>query len=34
VPADVDDAKIRKGMGLTREAFAIRFRLQLGTVRD
>src|SRR5262249_22905152 len=34
VPADVDVAKIRRGMGLTREAFAMRFGLQLGTVRD
>jgi putative transcriptional regulator len=34
VPADVDVAKIRKSMGLTREAFAVRFGLQLGTVRD
>jgi putative transcriptional regulator len=34
VPADVDVAKTRKSMGLTREAFATRFGLQLGTVRD
>jgi putative transcriptional regulator len=33
-PADVDVVKIRKGLGLTREAFASRFGLQLGTVRD
>jgi len=32
--ADVDVAKIRRSMGLTREAFAMRFGLQLGTVRD
>src|SRR5882672_39076 len=34
VPADIDVVKIRKSMGLTREAFAMRFGLQLGTVRD
>ena len=34
VPVDVDVAKIRRSMGLTREAFAMRFGLQLGTVRD
>src|SRR5260370_26406143 len=33
-PADVDVGKIRKSLGLTREAFAMRFGLQLGTVRD
>jgi putative transcriptional regulator len=33
-PADIDVMKIRKHMGLTREAFAMRFGLQLGTVRD
>ena len=34
VPADIDVAKIRRHMGLTREAFALRFGLTLGTVRD
>jgi putative transcriptional regulator len=34
VPADIDVVRIRKSMGLTREAFAMRFGLQLGTVRD
>jgi len=34
VPADVDVLQIRRKMGLTREAFAMRFGLQLGTVRD
>ena len=34
VPADVDVLRIRRKMGLTREAFARRFGLQLGTVRD
>ena len=34
VPAEIDVAKIRRKMGLTREAFALRFGLQLGTVRD
>jgi putative transcriptional regulator len=34
VSADVNVAKIRKSMGLTREAFAMRFGLRLGTVRD
>ena len=33
-PADIDVLKIRRDMGLTREAFAMRFGLQLGTVRD
>jgi putative transcriptional regulator len=33
-PADIDVLKIRRAMGLTREAFAMRFGLQLGTVRD
>ena len=33
-PADIDVVKIRKSMGLTREAFALRFGLTLGTVRD
>ena len=33
-PADVDVARIRQSMGLTREAFALRFGLPLGTVRD
>jgi putative transcriptional regulator len=33
-PTDVDVAKIRQSMGLTREAFALRFGLPLGTVRD
>ena len=33
-PADIDVLKIRRNMGLTREAFAMRFGLQLGTVRD
>ncbi len=33
-PADIDVLKIRKNMGLTREEFAMRFGLQLGTVRD
>jgi putative transcriptional regulator len=34
VPADVDVVRIRRKMGLTRAAFASRFGLQLGTVRD
>jgi putative transcriptional regulator len=34
VPSDIDVVKIRKNMKLTREAFAMRFGLQLGTVRD
>ena len=34
VPPDIDVLRIRRGMGLTREAFAMRFGLQLGTVRD
>ena len=34
VPADIDVLKIRKNMGMTREVFAMRFGLQLGTVRD
>jgi len=34
VPADVDVMRIRRNMGLTRDAFAMRFGLQLGTVRD
>jgi putative transcriptional regulator len=33
-PADIDVLKIRRCLGLTREAFAARFGLQLGTVRD
>jgi len=33
-PTDVDVVKIRQSMGLTREAFALRFGLPLGTVRD
>jgi putative transcriptional regulator len=33
-PADVDALKIRRALGLTREAFAARFGLQIGTVRD
>jgi putative transcriptional regulator len=33
-PADIDALKIRRGLGLTREAFAARFGLQVGTVRD
>jgi putative transcriptional regulator len=33
-PADINVMKIRKNMGLTREAFAMRFGLQVGTVRD
>jgi putative transcriptional regulator len=32
--ADIDVLRIRKDKGLTRQAFAIRFGLQLGTVRD
>jgi putative transcriptional regulator len=32
--ADIDVLKIRRALGLTREAFAMRFGLQLGTVRD
>src|ERR1700680_5178167 len=34
VPDDVDVMRIRRNMGLTRDAFAMRFGLQLGTVRD
>jgi len=34
VPADIDVLKIRRNMGLTRQAFAMRFGLQLGTIRD
>ena len=34
VPADIDVVRIRRNMGLTREAFAMRFGLRLGTVRD
>jgi hypothetical protein len=30
-PADVDVLKIRRDLGLTREAFAMRFGLELGT---
>jgi putative transcriptional regulator len=33
-PAEIDVLKIRRKMGLTREIFAMRFGLQLGTVRD
>ena len=33
-PIDIDVMKIRKKMRLTREEFAMRFGLQLGTVRD
>jgi putative transcriptional regulator len=33
-PADIDVLKIRRALGLTREAFAMRFGLELGTVRD
>lgn len=33
-PTDIDVLKIRRGLGLTREAFAMRFGLELGTVRD
>jgi putative transcriptional regulator len=33
-PVDVDVLKIRRRTGLTREAFAARFGLQVGTVRD
>lgn len=33
-PSDIDVLKIRTNMGLTREAFAMRFGLKLGTVRD
>jgi putative transcriptional regulator len=33
-PDDIDVLKIRRALGLTREAFAMRFGLQLGTVRD
>jgi putative transcriptional regulator len=33
-PADIDALKIRRGLRLTREAFAARFGLQVGTVRD
>jgi putative transcriptional regulator len=33
-PADIDVLLIRRRLGLTREAFAARFGLQLGTVRD
>jgi putative transcriptional regulator len=34
VATDIDVMKIRKDKGLTRETFAMRFGLQLGTVRD
>ena len=34
VASDVDVMRIRKDKGLTRQAFAKRFGLQLGTVRD
>ena len=33
-PADIDVLKIRQSLGLTREAFAMRFGLEVGTVRD
>jgi putative transcriptional regulator len=33
-PDDIDVLKIRRALGLTREAFAMRFGLSLGTVRD
>lgn len=33
-PADIDVLKIRRALGLTREAFAMRFGLPVGTVRD
>jgi putative transcriptional regulator len=33
-PSDIDVLKIRHSMGLTREAFAMRFGLNLATVRD
>jgi putative transcriptional regulator len=34
IPADVDVLRIRRKMGLTRDAFAMRFGLQLEAVRD
>jgi putative transcriptional regulator len=34
VPADIDVLRIRRNMGLAREAFAMRSGLSLGTVRD
>jgi putative transcriptional regulator len=34
VPTDINVLKIRRALGLTREAFAMRFGLPLGTVRD
>jgi putative transcriptional regulator len=33
VPADIDVLRIRRNMGLTREAFAMRFGPSLGSVR-
>jgi putative transcriptional regulator len=31
---EIDVLKIRRSMGLTREEFAVRFGLNLGTLRD
>jgi putative transcriptional regulator len=33
-PIDINARRIRQNLGLTREAFAMRFALPLGTVRD
>ena len=34
VPADLDVAAIRKGLGLTQAAFAARYGFPIGTLRD
>lgn len=34
VPAELDVAGIRKGLGLTQAAFAARYRFPIGTLRD
>lgn len=34
VPADIDVAAIRKGLGLTQAAFAARYGFPVGTLRD
>lgn len=34
VPADIDVAAIRKGLGLTQAAFAARYGFPIGTLRD
>jgi putative transcriptional regulator len=34
LPADLDVQKIRKRLGLSQDAFAMRFGIPVGTIRD